>query len=77
MSKKNQYVVKNGDSWGVRGEGNSKLTKSFNTQKDAIAYGREIAKNQQSELRIQDRNGKFRDSDSYGNDPNPPIDKKH
>ncbi|MDN4523188.1 DUF2188 domain-containing protein [Fictibacillus fluitans] len=77
MAKKNQYVVKNGDGWGVRGEGNSKLTKSFNTQKQAIDYGRSIAKNQHSELKIQGKNGRFRDSDSYGNDPYPPKDKKH
>jgi hypothetical protein len=69
---KNQYVVRNGDKWGVRGEGNDKLTKVFDTQKDAIDYGRTIAKNQESELRIQGKDAKFRDSNSYGKDPYPP-----
>jgi hypothetical protein len=69
---KNQYVVRNGDKWGVRGEGNDKLTKIFDTQKDAIDYGRTIAKNQESELRIQGKDAKFRDSNSYGKDPYPP-----
>jgi len=72
MSGKNQYVVRNGDRWGVRGEGNSKLTRSFETQKEAIAYGREIARNQEAELRIQGRDAKFREAWSYGNDPFPP-----
>ena len=45
MSGKNQYVVKNGDGWGVRGEGNERLTKSFDTQREAIGYGRDIARN--------------------------------
>jgi hypothetical protein len=36
-----------------------------------------IAKHNQSEVVIHGRNGKIRDSDSYGNDPNPPRDKKH
>jgi len=72
MSGKNQYVVRNGDRWGVRGEGNSKLTQTFDTQKEAIAFGRDIARNQEAELRIQDRDAKFREAWSYGNDPYPP-----
>ncbi len=36
---------------------------------------REIARNQESELIIQGRDGKIRDRDSYGNDPCPPKDK--
>ena len=47
-------------------------TKLFDTQKEAIAYGREIAINQESELRIQGKDSKFRESRSYGNDPFPP-----
>lgn len=72
MSGKNQYVVKNGDRWGVRGEGNERLTKSFDTQREAIGYGRDIARNQNAELRIQSENGQFREAWSYGNDPHPP-----
>ena len=72
MSGKNQYVVKNGDSWCVRGEGNERLTKSFDTQREAIGYGRDIARNQNAELRIQGENGQFREAWSYGNDPHPP-----
>lgn len=69
---KNQYVVKNGEGWGVRGEGNGRLTKSFDTQRDAIEYARPIARSQKSELRIQDAEGRFREGWSYGNDPHPP-----
>lgn len=72
MTGKNQYVVKNGDGWGVRGESNERLTKSFDTQRKAIDYGRDIARNQGSELRIQGENGQFREAWSYGNDPFPP-----
>ena len=73
---KNQHVTKRGDNWGVLGAGNSRATKLFATQKEAIAYGREIAINQHSELVIHGANGKIRDKDSYGNDPHPPKDKK-
>ena len=74
---KNQYVVRNGKEWGVRGEGNEKLTSKHETQKDATVTAREIAKNQKSELLIQGRDGKFIDRESYGNDPCPPKDDKH
>ncbi|OGO28147.1 MAG: hypothetical protein A2W33_03945 [Chloroflexi bacterium RBG_16_52_11] len=77
MRKKNQHVVPHGDDWAVRGEGNSKATKVTSTQKEAIDAARQIAKNQQSEVVIHNREGIIRDKDSYGKDPNPPEDKKH
>jgi hypothetical protein len=72
MSGKNQYVVRHGQQWGVRGEGNDRLTAVFDTQADALARGRAIAQNERSELRIQDSDGKFREAWSYGKDPFPP-----
>ena len=74
---KNQHVTPNGNGWQVIGAGNSKATKLFGTQKEAIDYGRDIAKNQQSELVIHGTNGKIRDKDSYCNDPYPPKDMKN
>jgi hypothetical protein len=78
MSGKNQHVVPtpNG-SWGVRGEGNSKMTKETTTQTQAIEIAREIAKNQGSEVIIHRKDGTIRDKDSYGKDPCPPKDEKH
>jgi hypothetical protein len=72
MGGKNQYVVRAGDGWGVRGEGNGRLTALYETQREAIERGRELAQNEQSELRIQGENGRFREAWSYGNDPFPP-----
>lgn len=54
---KNQYVVTNNGKWGVRGEGNSRLTGVYDKQSDAIKAARQIAINQKSELFIQGRNG--------------------
>jgi hypothetical protein len=78
MTKKNQHVVptQNGH-WGVRGEGNEKITKITNTQSEAIKIARDIAINQKSEVVIHRSNGQIRDKDSYGNDPCPPKDKIH
>lgn len=73
---KNQHVVPSSSGWGVRGENNSRLTSIHKTQVEAIQRAREIAINQESEVVIHGRDGKIRDKDSYGNDPNPPRDKK-
>ena len=73
--KKDQYVVVFGDDWAVSVENNSKVTKIFKNKEDAIEYARDIAKNQKSELRVQNSNGKFGMRNSYGNDPCPPKDK--
>jgi hypothetical protein len=74
MTRKNQWVVpiKGGDQWGVRGEGNGRITSIHDTQRDAIDRARGIAVNQQSELLIQGRNGQIRERNSYGDDPFPP-----
>lgn len=74
---KNQHVVPADDGWGVRGEGNERLTSRHDTQAEAIEAAREIAINQQSEVVIHRPDGRIRDRDSYGNDPYPPKDKKH
>lgn len=74
MTGKNQWVVPiNGsDQWGVRGEGNERITSIHDTQREAIGRARGIAVNQQSELLIQGRDGQIRERNSYGNDPFPP-----
>ena len=74
---KNQHVTPKGDLWQVKGSGNSKATKLFDTQKEAIKYAKNIAINQSSELVIHGTNGAIRSKDSYGNDPCPPKDTEH
>lgn len=63
---KNQYAVRNGNGWGVRGEGNSRLTARHNTQAEAIQHERSIAQRRRGELRIQGTDAKFREAWSYG-----------
>ncbi|GAB1416283.1 DUF2188 domain-containing protein [Paludibacter sp.] len=67
--KKNQHVVPHEKGWAVKGAGNERNTKIVPTQKEAINVAREIAKNQQSELVIHNKEGKIREKDSFGNDP--------
>lgn len=73
---KDQHVVPHGNQWAVRGEGNSRVTSTHSTQTQAYEAGRQIARNQQSELVVHRPNGQIRNSNSYGNDPFPPRDKK-
>jgi hypothetical protein len=71
---KNQHVVPNEHGWGIRGEGNTRLTGIFQTQVEAIHAATTIAQNQNSELFIHGRNGQIRERNSFGNDPCPPHD---
>ena len=74
---KNQHVVKREEGWAVKGEGNSRDTSHHRTQGEAIDRARDIARNERSEVVIHDRQNRIRDKDSYGNDPNPPRDRRH
>jgi uncharacterized protein YdaT len=67
--KKNQHVVPHGKGWAVKGEGNEKYTKILPTQNEAIEIARKIAINKESELIVHGKNGRIRQKDSFGNDP--------
>lgn len=75
--RNNQWVSPRGDKWAVHGEGNSRDTKICNTQAQAIARAIKIAKNKRAEVIVQNRQGRIRSKDSYGNDPCPPKDTEH
>lgn len=76
MSKKKPGidVAPNVDKMKVKQHGNSRASKNFDTQRDAIEYGRKRAIQDKTELYIKNRQGKIRDANSYGKDPFPPKD---
>ena len=74
--QKSQHVVKDDSGWAVKKGGSTKATRHFKTQKEAIHWARGVAKRQKAEFYIHGKDGKIRAKDSYGNDPNPPKDKK-
>lgn len=74
---KNQHVVPRDKGWAVKSEGSSKASTIKPTQQKAIESAVKIAKKEGSEVVIHGKDGKIRDKDSYGPDPNPPKDKKH
>jgi hypothetical protein len=72
MAQKGQHVVPNGDKWSVRRSGAERASGTFATQQEAVARGREIARNQGAELYIHGRDGRIRERSSFGKDPHPP-----
>lgn len=72
MAGKNQHIVPHQGEWAVKGAGNQRATSVHTTQQQAIDAGREIARNQRSELVIHRPDGRIRDKDSHGTDPFPP-----
>lgn len=80
MSKKDRFVVRHGDDWAVKKPGAERASSVHRTQGEAEQAAKETVRNLGGgEVRIQDRHGRWRDSDTVapGNDPNPPRDKKH
>ena len=80
MSKNDRYVVKHPDGWAVKAAGADRASSVHKTQGEAERAAKDTVQNLGGgEVRIQGRNGKWRDSDTVapGNDPNPPKDKKH
>ena len=74
---KNQWASPRGEQWAVHGEGNSRDTALFDTQREAIDRARTSAINKGGEVIVQGRNGKIRSKDSYGNDPRSRRDTEH
>jgi len=57
--------------WTVRKSDSTRTSKSFKRKEDAIKYGRELSKNEKTELYIHKKNGLIQDRHSYGIDPFP------
>lgn len=73
MPRKTHHVVPSSQGgWNIKKGGAEKASGHFDRKQDAIDHAREISRNQESELVIHNRDGKISQSDSHGNDPNPP-----
>ncbi|WP_035240808.1 DUF2188 domain-containing protein [Desulfobacter vibrioformis] len=76
MAKKSHHVVPDPKGgWNVKKGGSKKASKHFDNKKDAVSWGREVSKNQDSEFVIHKKDGTIQQKDSHGNDPIPPRDK--
>ena len=61
--------------WSIRRQGAERSNGVFRRQADAIAHARELARSSRSELVVHGRDGRIRESDTYGRDPLPPRDR--
>lgn len=81
MGNNNRHVVPNPDGgWDVKKPGADRASSHHRTQGEAEKRAKEIVRNAGGgEVRIHDRKGQIRDSDTVapGNDPHPPKDTKH
>ncbi|MGH9421185.1 MAG: DUF2188 domain-containing protein [Thermoanaerobaculia bacterium] len=67
------HVVPDPDGgWNVKRGGAERASGHFDTKEEAIDRGREISRNQHTELRIHNKDGQISQSDSHGHDPDPP-----
>jgi hypothetical protein len=76
MGKKDVHTVKNPDGNGWVNKVGGEVVSTHRTQENAADRGRSVAKRLESEHVIHGRDGKIREKNSYGNDPNPPKDKR-
>jgi hypothetical protein len=63
--------------WDVEREGAKRASAHTERKADAMERGRDLAIKARIERVEHNREGRIVDSDSYGNDPHPPKDKKH
>ena len=78
MPRKTVHVVPNNDKggWNVKKSGSQRASIHTETKVEAVKMGRIISQRSGSELIIHGRDGKIQRTDSHGNDPFPPRDKK-
>lgn len=73
MSKKQVHVVPHSEGWAIKTSGSDKAYRITETQTEAIKIGKEVAKNNATELLIHGTNGKIREKNTYGPDSFPPA----
>lgn len=78
MAKKRDiHIVPHEGGWASRKEGSARVGRHYDTQREALDGARPQAIRERVELVTHRKDGTIRDSDSYGNDPNPPKDRRH
>ena len=75
MTSRRRVIPKNG-MWAVLKDGARRASRVFETQYEAIEFGKGLSKKEECEFVIHGRNGRIRQANSYGGDPCPPRDKK-
>jgi hypothetical protein len=73
MAQESHHVVHNRNGgWDVKKGGADRASGHFDKKVDAIDSAREISRNQSTELKIHNKDGRIATSDSHGVDKFPP-----
>lgn len=75
MARDTHRVMPHKDGWQVKRDGDQKASHVTNTKAEAVSVGREISRNQKTELQVHNKDMRISQSDSHGIDPCPPKDK--
>ncbi len=65
-------MVNHPNGWAAKRSNSNRASGVFETQEQARQLARDLAIKTGGEVTIQGRNGRFRQKNSYGNDPYPP-----
>lgn len=76
MARDTHRVMPHEDGWQVKRDGGQRASHVTGTKAEAEKLGRQISRNQETELQVHRKDMTIERSDSHGNDPNPPKDKK-
>ena len=77
MPRDEHHVVPNPNGgWDVKRNGAQRASVHTDTKAEAVSRGREISRNQGTELITHRKDGQIQNPDSHGNDPCPPRDRR-
>ena len=72
MTKTHHVVPAKDGGWNIKKGGAERASGHFDNKADAVKAAREISQNQNTELKIHNRDGRISQSDSHGKDLFPP-----
>lgn len=75
-TRRNYHIIPSpGGGWSVRRAGAERASGVFDRKSEAVEHGRQLARGAHSELVVHGRDGRIRDSSTFGRDPSPPKDR--
>lgn len=69
---KSHHIVPHPNGWAIKTESASRASSVHPTKQQAVDRGRDVSRNQGTELVIHRQNGQIQERDSHGRDPHPP-----
>ena len=77
MAKKPGIEVQpHGDQWAVKKQGAERASSLHDNKAPAVKQATQQAQREKTELTIKKADGTIQNKNSFGNDPNPPKDKR-